>query len=63
MRTKAAVLYAAQTPLVVETLDLDDPKEGEVLVRLASAGVCRSDYHVMTGSRPPGRRPPGWWKR
>jgi S-(hydroxymethyl)glutathione dehydrogenase/alcohol dehydrogenase len=49
MKVKAAVLYEPQTPLVVETLDLDDPKEGEVLVRLVSAGVCHSDYHVMKG--------------
>jgi S-(hydroxymethyl)glutathione dehydrogenase/alcohol dehydrogenase len=54
MKVKAAVLYEPQTPLVVETLDLDDPKEGEVLVRLASAGVCHSDYHVMKGEwKPP----------
>ena len=49
MKIRAAVLYEANTPLVVETLDLDDPKEGEVLVRLVSAGVCHSDYHVMKG--------------
>ena len=54
MKINAAVLYEAQTPLVVETLELDDPKEGEVLVRLASAGVCHSDYHVMKGEwKPP----------
>ncbi|MCH8897303.1 MAG: Zn-dependent alcohol dehydrogenase [Chloroflexi bacterium] len=49
MKIKAAVLYEINTPLVVETLDLDDPKEGEVLVHLVSAGVCHSDYHVMKG--------------
>lgn len=49
MKIKAAVLYEINTPLVVETLELDDPKEGEVLVHLASAGVCHSDYHVMKG--------------
>jgi S-(hydroxymethyl)glutathione dehydrogenase / alcohol dehydrogenase len=49
MKMKAAVLYEARTPLVVESVDLDDPKEGEVLVRMASAGVCHSDYHVMKG--------------
>ena len=49
MKIKAAVLYEVNAPLVVETLDLDDPKEGEVLVRLVSAGVCHSDYHVMKG--------------
>ena len=49
MKTRAAVLYEANTPLVVETLDLDEPAAGEVLVKIAAAGVCASDYHVMTG--------------
>ena len=49
MQTKAAVLYEANTPLVVEQLELDPPKDGEVLVRMASTGVCRSDYHAMVG--------------
>jgi NDMA-dependent alcohol dehydrogenase len=49
MKVKAAVCYAPHTPLIVEELDLDEPKEGEVLVRIASAGVCHSDYHVMKG--------------
>ncbi len=54
MKTKAAVCYAPNTPLVVEELDLDGPREGEVLVRIASAGVCHSDYHVMKGEwKPP----------
>lgn len=49
MQTKAAVLYEANQPLVIETLELDDPKDGEVLVRMAAAGVCYSDYHIMKG--------------
>jgi S-(hydroxymethyl)glutathione dehydrogenase/alcohol dehydrogenase len=49
LKVKAAVCYAPHTPLIVEELDLDEPKEGEVLVRIASAGVCHSDYHVMKG--------------
>ena len=54
MEIKAAVLYEANTPLVVETLELDEPKEGEVLVKISSAGVCHSDYHVMKGEwKPP----------
>jgi len=54
MKIKAAVLYEPNTPLSVEEVDLDGPKEGEVLVRMASAGVCHSDYHVMVGEwRPP----------
>ena len=49
MEMKAAVLYEAKKPLVVETVNLDDPKDGEVLVKIAAAGVCYSDYHVMIG--------------
>ena len=49
MEMKAAVLCEPNEPLVIETLELDDPKDGEVLVRIAAAGVCYSDYHVMKG--------------
>lgn len=49
MQIKAAVLYEPNQPLVVETVELDDPKAGEVLVRIAAAGVCHSDYHIMKG--------------
>ena len=49
MQIKAAVLYQPNTPLVIETVDLDEPKDEEVLVRIVSAGVCYSDYHVMKG--------------
>ena len=38
MKTKAAVLYKTNNPMVVESLDLEEPKEGEVLVRLVAAG-------------------------
>ena len=54
MEIRAAVLYEANTPLVVEPVRLDDPKRREVLVRIGAAGVCHSDYHVMKGEwRPP----------
>jgi S-(hydroxymethyl)glutathione dehydrogenase/alcohol dehydrogenase len=49
MKTRAAVLYQPNTPMVIEELDIDDPHEGEVLVKVAAAGVCHSDYHVMKG--------------
>jgi len=48
VKTKAAVCYQPHAPLVVEELDIDAPKEGEVLVRIASAGVCHSDEHIMS---------------
>ncbi len=46
---KAAVLYEYNQPLVVEEVELDEPKAGEVLVKIGAAGVCRSDYHFMKG--------------
>ncbi len=49
MKIKAAVLYEPHKPMVVETIDIDEPREGEVLVRIAAAGVCYSDYHIMIG--------------
>ncbi len=49
---KAAVLYEVGRPLVVEEVELDDPKEGEVLVEIGSAGICRSDRHFMHGDAP-----------
>jgi len=60
MKTKAAVLhevgrprpYAETRPLLVETLELDPPGEGEVLVRIGAAGLCHSDLSVVNGDRP-----------
>jgi NDMA-dependent alcohol dehydrogenase len=46
---KAAVLYQANTPLVIEDIVLDPPKAGEVRVKVGAAGVCRSDLHYMKG--------------
>ncbi|HEY3079609.1 MAG TPA: Zn-dependent alcohol dehydrogenase [Chloroflexota bacterium] len=45
----AAVLYEANTPLQIEQVSLDGPREDEVLVRVAATGACHSDYHVMNG--------------
>ena len=50
MHIQAAVLYAPHTPFVVETLELAPPQSGEVQVRVAAAGVCHSDWHLMTGA-------------
>jgi Zn-dependent alcohol dehydrogenase len=49
MRIKAAVLRDHRTPYVVETVELDPPKHGEVLVKVGAAGVCRSDLHFQKG--------------
>ncbi len=45
----AAVINAAGQPTHIETLRLDDPRPGEVLIRMTSAGVCHSDLHVRDG--------------
>ena len=44
--------YAKSLPLSIEEVELDGPKEGEVLVQVAGAGVCHSDLSVINGSRP-----------
>lgn len=49
MRTRAAVLYGVGEPLVVEEIELDPPKTGEVLVKMVATGICHSDIHVVTG--------------
>lgn len=49
---KAAILYEPKQPLRVEDVELDGPRDGEVLVRIGAAGVCHSDYHFMNGDRP-----------
>ncbi len=52
MRTRAAVLYEFGAPLVVEDVELEPPREGEVLVRMVASGVCRSDLHTIQGIHP-----------
>ena len=60
MEIKAAVLeamdasspYATSKPLTLETLELDPPGPGEVLVRIKAAGLCHSDLSVINGNRP-----------
>jgi Zn-dependent alcohol dehydrogenase len=49
MRITAAVLYDVNKPYSVETVELDPPRRGEVLVRVRAAGVCRSDLHFQRG--------------
>lgn len=48
---KAAVLYESFQPLTVEDLELETPRQHEVLVKLTASGVCHSDLHYMKGDR------------
>jgi NDMA-dependent alcohol dehydrogenase len=49
VRTRAAVLHELHAPWSVEEIELDPPKQGEVLVKLAATGLCHSDEHLVTG--------------
>jgi len=57
MKVKAAVAFEAAKPLVIEELDLEGPKAGEVLVRLAATGVCHTDAYTLSGRDPEGLFP------
>lgn len=50
MRIRAAVFREPGVPFTIEELELSEPREGEVLVRVAAVGVCHSDWHLMTGA-------------
>ncbi len=52
MKTQAAVLWEPGAKWEVETIELDQPKEREALVRLVATGVCHSDEHFVTGDIP-----------
>ena len=49
MKTRAAVVRGPGEPWEVTELDLDEPKEHEVLVRVMVCGLCHSDEHVREG--------------
>src|SRR5213592_2561920 len=57
MRTRAAVAYEAGKPLVVEEVELQGPRAGEVLVELRATGVCHTDEFTRSGADPEGLFP------
>jgi len=57
LRIRAAVLEEFGRPLVVRDVDLEDPKAGEVLVRLEATGVCHTDLYTASGADPSGYAP------
>jgi S-(hydroxymethyl)glutathione dehydrogenase / alcohol dehydrogenase len=57
MKVRAAVLEEFARPLVVQELDLDEPRAGEVLVRLVACGVCHTDMYTASGVDPSGYAP------
>lgn len=51
-RTNAPVPYATSQPLKIADVDLAPPREGEVQIKIAAAGLCHSDLSVIDGNRP-----------
>jgi len=50
MKTRAAVAWKAGAPLSIETVDLDGPKAGEVLVEMMATGICHTDAYTLSGA-------------
>jgi len=57
MDVRAAVAQAAGEPLTIETVQLDGPRDGEVLVEVKSTGVCHTDAFTLSGEDPEGLFP------
>ena len=57
MKVKAAVAHKAGAPLSIETVDLEGPRFGEVLVELKATGVCHTDEFTLSGADPEGLFP------
>ena len=57
MKVKAAVAYQAKSPLVIEMVNLQDPKENEVLIEIKATGICHTDAYTLSGADPEGLFP------
>jgi S-(hydroxymethyl)glutathione dehydrogenase / alcohol dehydrogenase len=57
MEIKAAVAHEANKPLQIETVELEGPKAGEVLVEIKATGVCHTDEFTLSGADPEGLFP------
>src|SRR6201987_3645922 len=57
MKVRAAVAREAGKPLSLETVDLEGPKAGEVLVEIKATGICHTDKYTLSGADPEGLFP------
>ncbi|HSW26286.1 MAG TPA: S-(hydroxymethyl)glutathione dehydrogenase/class III alcohol dehydrogenase [Burkholderiaceae bacterium] len=57
MKTRAAVAWKAGAPLTIETVDLQGPKVGEVLIEVKATGICHTDHYTLSGADPEGLFP------
>src|SRR5450631_4451308 len=54
MQTRAAVAWKAGEPLSIETIEIEGPKAGEVLVEIMATGICHTDAYTLSGADPEG---------
>ena len=57
MDVRAAVAHKAGAPLAIETVQLEGPKAGEVLVQIMATGICHTDEYTLSGADPEGLFP------
>ena len=57
MKTRAAVAFEKAKPLEIVEIDLEGPKEGEVLVEIKATGICHTDEFTLSGADPEGLFP------
>ncbi len=57
MKSVAAVAWEAGKPLEIETIDVEGPRQGEVLVEIIATGVCHTDAFTLSGADPEGLFP------
>jgi S-(hydroxymethyl)glutathione dehydrogenase/alcohol dehydrogenase len=57
MEVRAAVAFEAGKPLSIETVQMEGPKSGEVLVELKATGICHTDHYTLSGADPEGLFP------
>ena len=54
METRAAVAHQAGSPLTIETIQLEGPRAGEVLIEVKATGICHTDAYTLSGADPEG---------
>ncbi len=57
MKSRAAIAVGAGKPLVIDTVEVEGPREGEVMVEIRATGVCHTDAFTLSGDDPEGRFP------
>jgi len=57
MQSRAALALAAGQPLVIDTVEVDGPRAGEVLIEIRATGVCHTDEFTLSGKDPEGLFP------